>query len=886
MSEVQASAAPDEHMDAVSVPHRPPAQNGTVPEPAAPDEYVDALLSPRHPPAQSGPALKPAALAEANGTAPAKPAGPAPRSASVQPTPPAAPSTKAPKRGAGRRSTPVKVEFDIVSDETGPLGYTCIACQSSFRDRQLNGSRMAAHLYACKKTSLEVKMHAWESSAPLKKTKSDPRLQPPRSHVFESAEAGVSVMSVPCLAALHHVPESQTYLTLPNDAVAGRISQNSSLHYEHDVPSAVSEENLVQTRDPGRLPVSTTARMMDEGTSLDSVACAIAVATASSATVAAAAAERARVTALFATAATDTATEAAYAAASASAAATVAAAAAIRATAAAVAAGTDIGRIPSLASGIALPSVPAPTTAGAPANAQPTFVASPASPIADRQVSASALTTTMIAGAEQAQQAMTATVSPSNGTLMLSPLAESPLAPQLSLRLEPESESTLSLALKSAAGDALPPEQSPGTMPCSKSAPPSYCSLSANPASAPILRAVVPSDVAKAAAAGAAAAEEALAAAAAAAAMTEATEAGSLRAQPATAFSSTGKRKRIGGRPATPLKSEVTVVVDLSGNRLGYTCNACNSTLRDRQVNGSRIAAHLFACKATTDAVKIAAWECSEPLRKSKPDPRAPVTTPAPAVLREAVTSEKQDTVTALTCSAAMVSELKVASKDEEMTQPQQSFDPGQAVQLSLAAAGVAHADHAEANFAGINTELTQGLFLMSTRAMPLEVASLESELCEPSARISTPAPGCSGPSQSPTSPKAAVGNKRKRLGGRSATPLKSEVTIVLNDSGGPTGYTCNACSTRLRDRQLNGSRIAAHLYACKDTSVEVKTRAWLSSAPLKKLKPDPRPHSVSLESHGEQSSADSKVMNPLPEHDAAGAASIVGIVGDAVSAV
>jgi hypothetical protein len=338
-----------------------------------------------------------------------------------------------------------------------------------------------------------------------------------------------------------------------------------------------------------------------------------------------------------------------------------------------------------------------------------------------------------------------------------------------------------------------------------------------------------------------AAAEEEVAAAAAAAAMTAATEtefgpsdhpmvattqtamttaagADSDTAEGADTTLATGKRRRSGGRPATPLKSEVTIVVDMNGSRIGYTCNACGVTLRDRQVNGSRIAAHLFSCKRTSLAIKSMAWERSEPLRKSKPDPRPSHTDPSPLDVSDLPFSH-EDRHTPMTSAAAVDNALLAASHVGAHAQPQ-SHDTAKVFSIGVPA----------------EVPLSEALIVEPVQCSHALPGTLSAD-APPASLMSLP----NNVGQLPAAREQGVGEKRKRVGGRAATPMKSEVTVVWNEAGCPTGYTCNACQTCLRDRQLNGSRIAAHLYGCKETSVDVKTRAWLSSTPLKKSKPDPR---------------------------------------------
>jgi hypothetical protein len=48
------------------------------------------------------------------------------------------------------------------------------------------------------------------------------------------------------------------------------------------------------------------------------------------------------------------------------------------------------------------------------------------------------------------------------------------------------------------------------------------------------------------------------------------------------------------------------------------------------------------------------------------------------------------------------------------------------------------------------------------------------------------------------------------------------------------------ALSSHLRDPQLNGSRMAAHLYGCRNATYEVRVHAWNSSKPLRENKPHP----------------------------------------------
>jgi hypothetical protein len=52
-------------------------------------------------------------------------------------------------------------------------------------------------------------------------------------------------------------------------------------------------------------------------------------------------------------------------------------------------------------------------------------------------------------------------------------------------------------------------------------------------------------------------------------------------------------------------------------------------------------------------------------------------------------------------------------------------------------------------------------------------------------------------------------------------------------------GYKCYACSSYLRDPQLNRSRMAAHLYGSCKATYEVRVAAW-NSKPLNENKPHP----------------------------------------------
>lgn len=104
---------------------------------------------------------------------------------------PATGRSEAPRHRAsnftGRKASETKKEFNLLPG----TGAVCKHCDKLVKDKQLNGTLLAKHLYSCSQCPLAVRQMAWGSSTTLQKTK--PRPIEPQSSRFipvSAAEAG------------------------------------------------------------------------------------------------------------------------------------------------------------------------------------------------------------------------------------------------------------------------------------------------------------------------------------------------------------------------------------------------------------------------------------------------------------------------------------------------------------------------------------------------------------------------------------------------------------------------------------------------------------------------------------------------------------------------
>jgi hypothetical protein len=91
-----------------------------------------------------------------------------------------------------------------------------------------------------------------------------------------------------------------------------------------------------------------------------------------------------------------------------------------------------------------------------------------------------------------------------------------------------------------------------------------------------------------------------------------------------------GKRQKTGvhtgSRSATTLRSEFTVRYNNSGGSessvaIVVKCNACNSLVLDKQINGTRMTLNLYNYKKASLSMRVAAWESCKSLSR-RPDTR------------------------------------------------------------------------------------------------------------------------------------------------------------------------------------------------------------------------------------------------------------------------